>query len=494
MERLTLTPSSTAVYLQACTRWVSSFSRTYKRRLTSMNGDMKKVLQLEDGNFGSMQATTVNYQACDCQSVEQPRQSIAVRLLKVCGIGIVGWLLLVVFTHPGFDIARKFSAYYEFLTNSSEPGYPDPGDGEVLKCISSADWDAYYDIPPWAHQFPSGSESHFTLPVDSEALYFLSRGAFQYGTLTVEQSHEASDTVIVRVRAAYHKEEALDRANICHVKRQENENGISIYTPKIRIPAQDNKDQLVFDVTVTLPAGASGDVLYIKNLETSAPLFRHEVAALSDTVFFGSISLNTLHLPINVQSVAAETGIFTTANGVIKGHFRSNSSLKLITTNIAIDAVIDLSHNEDENPSELVMTTTNAPLDARVSLTTASGSAGEFTVDAQTTNAPLALTYVDSPVDSWLNSKASTRNAPATVSLHSAFEGSFSVGSSIIGPSLEQHEVEDPAGEGRQRHITISRSRGHIQGSVRWVGAEHSGGEIGFVQVSTTLSPARLIL
>ncbi|KAG1781998.1 hypothetical protein EV702DRAFT_500593 [Suillus placidus] len=250
----------------------------------------------------------------------------------------------------------------------------------------------------------------------------------------------------------------------------------------------------MFDVTLTLPASASEDALYIKSLETFAPLFRHEVAALADTAFFGSISLTTLHFPINVQSVAAETGIFTTANGFIKGHFHSTSSLKLITTNMAIDADVDLFHNESAKPSELVMTTANASIDARVSLTTASGHAGEFGVDAQTANAPLTLNYVNSPVYSQLNSKARTANAPATVYLHSAFEGSFSISSSFIGPSFEQHRVEDPAGKGRERHVTTSRSRGHIQGSVRWVGAEHSGGGTGFVQVSTTLSPARLIL
>jgi hypothetical protein len=57
----------------------------------------------------------------------------------------------------------------------------------------------------------------------------------------------------------------------------------------------------MFDVTLTLPASANEDALYIKSLETFAPLFSHEVAALSDTVFFGSISLKTMNSPINVQ-------------------------------------------------------------------------------------------------------------------------------------------------------------------------------------------------
>ncbi|KAG1746394.1 hypothetical protein EDB19DRAFT_356087 [Suillus lakei] len=478
-----------------------------------MNGDMKEVLQFqaEYDNLESVQTTAINSQACDLQFTERPRQSIPARLF---GIGVVGLLLFAVFTDPGFNIVRNISDYYEFSTNLNEPGYPDPSDGVVLRCIGSAEWDEYYESPLWAHQFPFGSESLFTLPVNSDALYLLSRGIFQYGTVAVEQSTEASDAVIIRVRAAYLQEEALEHANVCHLKRQENQNGIGIYTPKSRLPGQDNKDQLMFDVTLTLPASASEDALYIKSLETSAPLFRHEVAALSETVFFSSISLNTLHFPINVQSVAAETGIFTTANGRIEGHFHSTSSLQLITTNVVIDADIDLFHNESAKPSTLVMTTANAcvpmllfipryikrfvvtyrPLDARVSLTTASGSAGEFGVDAQTANAPLTLTYVNSPVYSRLNSKARTANSPATVHLHSAFEGSFSVGSSIIGPSLEQHKVEDPAGEGRQRHVTTSRSRGQIRGSVRWVGAEHSGNGTGFVQVSTTLSRAKLIL
>ncbi|KAG2358090.1 hypothetical protein BDR07DRAFT_1418556 [Suillus spraguei] len=458
-----------------------------------MNGDNKDVLQLqvEYGDFGSVPTATINSQTCESQSVERPRLSIAARLF---GIGAVSLLLLAVFTHPRIKIVRSVFDYCEFSTGLIEPGYPDPSDGTVVGCIGSAEWDKYYEFPSWAQQVPFGSESLFTLPVGSDSLYLISRGVLQHGSVTVEQSTEVSDDVIVRVRAAYFKEGAFERANVCRLERQENQNGVGIYTSKNFPGHWDDKDQLMFNVTLTLPASASEDVLYIKSLETSAPLFQHKVAALSDTVFFGSISLNTLHFPIHVQSVAAETGVFTTANGLIKGHFHSTSSLKLITTNMAIDADVNLFHNESAKPSELVMTTANAPLHARVSLTSASGYAGEFGVDAQTANAPVALTYTDSPIHSKLNSTAITANAPATVHLHSAFEGFFSVSSFIIGPSLEQHRVEDPAGKGRERHVTTNRSWGRIEGSVRWVGAEHSGGGTGFVQVSTTLSPAKLIL
>ncbi|KAG0708646.1 hypothetical protein DFH29DRAFT_870779 [Suillus ampliporus] len=132
--------------------------------MRSTNGDIKEVLQPEDGNFGSLQAATVNYQAYNYQSVERSPLETNLRALK-------------------------------FPTDSNEPsGYPDPNDGAVLRCIDGAEWNAYYNIPSWAHQFHFGSDSHFTLPVDPEALYFLSQGVFQHGTITLEQSPEASDT------------------------------------------------------------------------------------------------------------------------------------------------------------------------------------------------------------------------------------------------------------------------------------------------------------
>ncbi|KAJ8592473.1 hypothetical protein M405DRAFT_812664 [Rhizopogon salebrosus TDB-379] len=424
----------------------------------STNGDKKEALQLENGDFGPGSAP-VDYQ--------HPRPSIASRLLEVFGISVIGLLLFTVFSRRRFDIARDVSELSTGL--NVEPDYPCPSDGVVLRCIRFADWDAYYDSPSWAHQYPFGSESLFSLPVDSGTLYLVSRGAYQHGTVTLEQSGEVSDSVFVRVRAAYYTDEALNRTNVCRLEHGENENGIGIYTPKSRLPGQDNKDKIRFDVTFTLPAGVGGeDALYIKKLATEAPLLVHEIAVLSDAVLYGTISSNTAHFPFNFQR----------------------------PTNMAIYADVDLFSGEGVDPTALIMTIINTPVDSRVSLTTALGSGGKFRVDAKTVNAPLSLSYgyVDSPLDSQLNCEASTLNAPATVHLHSAFEGSFTIGSSIIGPSLEQHRVEDPAGEGRERLITTSRGTGRIQGSVRWVGVEHSESGLGSVQVSTALSPARLIL
>jgi hypothetical protein len=95
--------------------------------------------------------------------------------------------------------------------------------------MGSTEWDEYFESPSWAQQFPFGSESLFTLPVGSDSLYLIARDGFRYGHVTVEQSTEVSDDVIVRIRAAYFKEEAFERAKVCRLERQKNQNGIGIY-------------------------------------------------------------------------------------------------------------------------------------------------------------------------------------------------------------------------------------------------------------------------
>lgn len=113
-----------------------------------MNGDKKEVLQtrVECGDFGSVQTATINSQNCESQFVERSRQSIAARLF---GTGIVSLLLFAVFTvtHPGTNIVRSVFDYYKISTGLNEPGYPDPSDGVVIRCISSTEWDEYYELP-----------------------------------------------------------------------------------------------------------------------------------------------------------------------------------------------------------------------------------------------------------------------------------------------------------------------------------------------------------
>lgn len=94
--------------------------------------------------------------------------------------------------------------------------------------MSSTNWTTYYDQPPWTPEYPYGAETTLSLPLDSDALYLVSRGPFQHGLVNIEQSSEVADTVDVRVRVAYHDDEALERATVCQMARADREYGVGI--------------------------------------------------------------------------------------------------------------------------------------------------------------------------------------------------------------------------------------------------------------------------
>lgn len=108
-------------------------------------------------------------------------------------------------------------------------GYPPPADGDVDECVGSTNWTSYYDQPPWSPEYPYGAETAFSLPLDSDALYLISRGAFQQGVVNIEQSTQVADTVDVRVRVAYHDGQVLERATVCRMERADREYGVGIF-------------------------------------------------------------------------------------------------------------------------------------------------------------------------------------------------------------------------------------------------------------------------
>jgi hypothetical protein len=108
-------------------------------------------------------------------------------------------------------------------------GYLPLADGDVDQCVSSTNWTTRYDQPPWALEYPYGAETAFSLPLYSDALYLISRGAFQHGLVNIEQSTHVGDTVDVRVRVAYHHDDALERATVCQMERADREHGVGIF-------------------------------------------------------------------------------------------------------------------------------------------------------------------------------------------------------------------------------------------------------------------------
>ena len=111
----------------------------------------------------------------------------------------------------------------------------------------------------------------------------------------------------------------------------------------------------------------------------------------------------------------------------------------------------------------------------------------------RTSNAPLHLQFFDAPVDSALGLQAETSNSPAEVSLHKTFEGEFELASSLFFvPEVQWHPVDDPAGRGRERRVSVGQvSRSHVRGNVGW---DEDGGRRGDVSVKTSNAPLRLFL
>lgn len=142
-------------------------------------------------------------------------------------------------------------------------------------------------------------------------------------------------------------------------------------------------------------------------------------------------------------------------------------------------------HNYDASkPTELTLRTSGAPINASISLfgpsplkhdelstlpINASRGAGSFSVSAFTSDAHLELYFPYQPEDSSLHLHAETSNAATSVVLHPAYEGKFRAASTALQPVLEQHDLRDPAGRGRERKVHVTKlDELEVEGWVWW--------------------------
>jgi hypothetical protein len=212
-------------------------------------------------------------------------------------------------------------------------------------------------------------------------------------------------------------------------------------------------------------------------------------------------------------SVNAERIELHTSNSPIRGEYSANTSLVLKTSNSPIMAKTEIRNRGQELPTKLELQTSNGyvclcllssrllttghrHIESEVTLVADTDSkwGGEFDVVAETSNAPLRLIFADSPVDHVLRLRAHTSIGPADVSLHRAFEGSFSARTSYSQARLLKTEVEDPKGRGRQRKVnSVMWDKYHrdVSGKVSWGERE---AELGSVEVETSLAPVSLSL
>ncbi|KAJ6600695.1 hypothetical protein B0H10DRAFT_696271 [Mycena sp. CBHHK59/15] len=431
---------------------------------------------------------------------DRPRTCNKRKFLKAIGFGALTlWALS--------QLARLHSRPV-FFERAQMP-WPVPSDVVIDHC---AEWS---DSVTSESEFPYSSDVSFELPVSSETLFLISREAmrrgsiFSTGRVNYVQSDDASESVMVDIRAFYWTEEHLNAAKACLLKRDGNENGVGIFTKWEADTPREKHDKLRFEVTVTFPRASDDLPLAINNLSTDLGIFSQTFGDMSDIVFkslslkaalapiyaeslyAGNATLKTSLGSIKVQSLLAENADIQTSMGPIEGTFNASNTLSLVTHNAHIIVDVNLVNAQDEKPAKLHMSTSNSLLQSKITLEASKKIDAAFDITARTANAGLDLAVLAAPIDSTVTLHATTSIGRAAVVLPPTYEGSFRAATSLSPISVKVDEkAADPKGEGRTRSVEYVQLRhGMAHGTVAW---SPEGKTRGAVTVRTSLSPLSL--
>ncbi|KAF5332974.1 hypothetical protein D9758_018279 [Tetrapyrgos nigripes] len=274
-------------------------------------------------------------------------------------------------------------------------------------------------------------------------------------------------------------------------KEGHNASGVGIFfTHNVRNHRPTSGNGHYIEIIVTFPhirtcselAGSSSSRdsesrLKINNFETNLPGFLHQVDNLAPMMLFRSISLKAgpeagredAGADILVESISAKKANFQTSNASIEGCFTVSSYLNLETRNEKIrSSVLFEDHQDlDTNPetnlrgtrrgregfSQLRMENSNGPISSSIILaspsriskyqaSTDSERGGNFSIQANTTNAPVNITFPIAPPYHNLQLNVSTVLGDVEVQLPETFEGRFDVNVSRPGNAGNPQDVD----------------------------------------------------
>jgi len=344
-----------------------------------------------------------------------------------------------------------------------------------------------------------------------DTLYFLSRGSLATGSVRVftkgdgsnagagagnngDDTGDDDDTVRVYVRVYYHTQAALERVSVCDLERSGGkQRGVGIFTPR-NWHTRNPLDYLRFEVDVVLPPESASSLhtspKLLKRLETDYSNFALQLGVLR----FNSMDLATSNAPIISNAIIAEDIHVKSSNGPIIGSFNVSSSLKLVTSNGKIQVDVNMRSDKASKPTDLVMRTSNGPVEASLELIAADSPADSaFRIQSTTSNNHNDVAVKAQPLGtSLVTVDSKTSNSKASVLLPPPFEGSFTLRTSNAQPNVVADDVEDPSGEGRRRQLTWSRYGNTANGLVNW-GAPRSKPK-SWVHLESSNSPVTLLL
>ncbi|KAF7346802.1 54S ribosomal protein L16, mitochondrial [Mycena sanguinolenta] len=367
--------------------------------------------------------------------------------------------------------------------------------------------------------FPHYADASFELPVSADTLFLISRnsnprhrrGVYAGGHVSYVQSEEVSDSVKVDITAYFWHEKILGSSKACLLKRDEDQTGVGIFT---RSDGKDHRhrrrsehERLRFDVTVTFPSTEDGSSLAINRFFTDLEIFAQTFADFSHVNFgklqlksvigglhaeslsAGNASINTAVGSVKIQSLVAPEAFISNAMGPIEGTY-NGSKLTLTTSNGAINVDVNL-HNDDDDAAQLKMHTTNGPIQGNVNLLSSKEDPASFNIAARTAHGRVGVDVLSAPLNSNITLQATTAIGAAEISLPPSYEGAFSGSTSLGSVDIAADgEVEDPAGEDRERKIEFSEvGRNRKVGRVGW---SDEGMARGKVSVVTSMAPVRI--
>ncbi|KIP08995.1 hypothetical protein PHLGIDRAFT_126598 [Phlebiopsis gigantea 11061_1 CR5-6] len=396
-------------------------------------------------------------------------------------IYIVFWALV----KSIFDIAFGPSLGNRYEHEDAVTAQPRPPDGKILSCIKGADHWADHD----GHLMTT-----FKLDRWSDKLYLFSRGMHLTGdvAITLDESVHQPDAVMVDVIARSHTSDWLHAVQVCSLERKKGEQGVGLFSPT-RWRSQYRLPELEFGVVIRVPMLKSTEPFLISSLETDLPNFSHHIGDLGDQVLFRNLSLKSTNSHVSAQSVTVTNAQVITTNSRIVGDFRASESLELVTSNDLINVTATMTHiNPDSSGPVLRMKTSNRQIISAVNLvsnlpTVRYRSGGSFNIEANTSNARLALDFPTAPVDSVVNVLARTSNMKATINMHPTWEGEFQVTTSNEMVAVYNSHPADPSGKGREKRVTAVGSWQKSEGVVLW-----DGTYMGSLRLHTSNAPVEL--
>jgi hypothetical protein len=113
---------------------------------------------------------------------------------------------------------------------------PDPtkDDGEIIECTTRESWSPEPTMTanrvPWKIREEGVAYTTFSMPLDAPNHYFLSRGEHAAGTFTLEEDDGLDgDRFYIHVQASWRHEIAMQRSQLCLLRRQDGSVGLGIY-------------------------------------------------------------------------------------------------------------------------------------------------------------------------------------------------------------------------------------------------------------------------